>query len=907
MLTYEGNNLEQYKRNNLKIQPQWNKRDFTFRVEQYLQSTTEKVLAIGGLRGTGKTVGILQAADNYDAMYILAQKESDATGRDYINLLKSMPNKVICIDEYSWIKDRKDLDYYLINAIQDGKRIVITGTESITLDYLNYGSLIHRVDMIHTTMFPFDEYKRIYNLADSQKVCDKYLIEGGLFKEYAIKDYSTMKEYVETAIVENLAGYLNKEMSEEKARTLTYAVLFKAVCPSNLSSVPVLRESNVMLPNFLDAMGINTSINIDERDLNKVADIFEHTGIIKRIKNFDQKSSIKEQYYITNPSLTSQLIKTTYGLTSLDDATLGHVFESCAMVQLANNKISEHEIYFINTEGRSNIPKKELDIVITDEKEEHVYFFECKHSQSDKIKTNSTILTGYIEDNYFQDADIDGRYVIYNGDFGVKKYDVGNVVFTPLDSNVDNYFQFKEYVKAMSNTQQLHVNKHSPFEDPERASVEQKAIDLVENKPEILFEKYKSLDESFNGRYINSDLFKEVFEDYSTSPANRTVFNVPVHNSAAVLANALFREMVTSDDNSHGSKVLFITGIPGAGKTTAIQGMKFDFNNFKVVYEGQLSTFEQAKEKIAFCLQNKCEVDIVAFHRKPEKALFHTILRYYKIGRGASITAMSNIQGGMADSFEKIFNEFGNTARIRVVDLDNSMPYSSKESVLQVLRKEGDKNAIRERLTHELNRLQQAGCLTESAYNESAGRSPKGLSGIRDDIRGSEGCRQALEREFRSYERECQQTLVDVVRSDQNLRKFEQIVKDIHNAKIKQFYRLKKSIMSAIKKLDDKIDLHKKNKPGFFKNIFDRKSSEDWLNNYKSYTERITQLRSRIRNLANNYSDSDLQKLACAQATFKYPQIAKEAKIEKEIEENNRKSKQIARKAASEKKRSVRR
>lgn len=447
MLVYEGDKLKLYKKDHLKIQTNWNRRDFTFRVEQYLQGVTEKVLAISGLRGTGKTVGLLQAAEKYDCVYILAQKEGKKTGENYINFLENSSKKIVIIDEYTWIKEIKRLDYYLITAIQNGKRVVITGTESITLDCLNYGALIHRVEIIHTTMFPYDEYKRVYGLANSQKVYDSYLIEGGLFKDYSLKDYDTLKEYIENAIVDNLSAYLKNELTREKARTLTYAVLFKAICPSNLSTVPVLRDSNIMLGNFLETMGINVNIKIETRDLQRVADIFEKTGIIKRIQNFDPNGIVKEQYYITNPSITSQLIKYTYNLSSLDNSILGHIFESCAMIQLSNNKILEHEIYFLNNEGQSNIYKKELNIIIIDKEREHAYLFECKHSQSNKIKSNSTILSRFIELNYFEYTDIDGRYIIYNGPKCVKEYLVGQIIFTPLDSTIDNYFEFKKHIQ----------------------------------------------------------------------------------------------------------------------------------------------------------------------------------------------------------------------------------------------------------------------------------------------------------------------------------------------------------------------------------------------------------------------------------------------------------------------------
>ncbi|MBQ7606882.1 MAG: hypothetical protein IJU76_02750 [Desulfovibrionaceae bacterium] len=230
-------------------------------------------------------------------------------------------------------------------------------------------------------MFTYDEYRRVYNLPYSQEVCDIYLTEGGLFKEYVINDYSSMKAYIETSIVANLAECLHAELTPLQARTITYAVLFKAICPSNLSNVPVLRESDIELSNFLTTMGIDINITIENRDLIRVADIFEHTGIIVRVKNFDSKSSIKERYYITNPSLASQLIKVAYGLTSLDDAILRHLFEACAMVQLTYHRILEHDIYFLDSEGRIAIPKKELDIVVIDNKREIVYLFECIHSQ----------------------------------------------------------------------------------------------------------------------------------------------------------------------------------------------------------------------------------------------------------------------------------------------------------------------------------------------------------------------------------------------------------------------------------------------------------------------------------------------------------------------------------------------
>ena len=451
MLTYEGEALTQYKEKNLGIKADWHERDFVAIVRSYLGSTTEKILAVSGLRGTGKTVGSLQAAKEYDALYILAQRGDDKTGADYVKLLKTTEKQYIIIDEYSWIEEREELDRYLLTAVQNNKRIVIMATESITLDFLNYGALNHRVHVVHTTMFPYGEYLRLYDKTHSKDNCIEYLTEGGLFKDYAIKNYDDTKRYIEDAVVGNLAGYLKDEMSEEKARTLTYAVLYEAICPSNLTSIPTLRKADVTLENYLEKMGVNTTIRPQPYELNRVADIFEQIGIIVRIPNFNKDSLRKEQYYIVNPSLTCQLIKYVYGLAQIENSILGHVFEASVGVQLATNKLSEHDIFFYNNEGpESHGERRELDFVLTDKGREFAYFMECKFNQKASLHTDITLLSGYLESHEFEGIEIEGRYVIYNGEPAVQSWEkVGDIIFTPIGDILDNYFEFDENKKRI--------------------------------------------------------------------------------------------------------------------------------------------------------------------------------------------------------------------------------------------------------------------------------------------------------------------------------------------------------------------------------------------------------------------------------------------------------------------------
>ena len=326
MKIYTNHELNEYIKDN--ISDTWEERDFVAYARKYFHGRQDKIMAIGGLRGTGKTTGLLQAVNGLNACYITAQQKEEETADDYIDFIRNTDAKYIIIDEYSWINNREELDKYLYTAVQNGKRIAITGTESITLEYLNYNTLIHRVDMVHVTMFTYEEHCRLYHMEPSKKNREDYLLNGGLFSEYAVTNYETMQNYIKTAIIDNLAAYMGSRMSKEKAAALVYSVLYKAICPNNLSTVPELAKNQLSVENFLSEMGIDTQIEFSDKDVRNVADIFEQIGLIVRMPNYDKTSPIKEQYYITNPSLSCQLILAAYNIKEISSDILIQLFEA---------------------------------------------------------------------------------------------------------------------------------------------------------------------------------------------------------------------------------------------------------------------------------------------------------------------------------------------------------------------------------------------------------------------------------------------------------------------------------------------------------------------------------------------------------------------------------------------------
>lgn len=332
MKVLSGETLENYKSNELKYKPEWNRRYFVCDVIDYLNESTEKVLAVSGLKGTGKTIGILQACEAFDILYVLIQNDNMDNGSDVIDLLMNTDKKYIVIDQYSWIKDRDELDRYLLTSVQNGKRIILTADVSMTLEVLNYGALIHRVRVLHTNLFTYREYLDLYDYSPNKETCEKYLKEGGLFNEYALKSYKSTKSYIDDAIVDSIAFYLHDEIDKETAKILTYSVLYKAICPSNLKEPPVHKTDSTLVA-FLEDAGINSSEDIDKWYLNRVADIFEQCGIIVKIPDLElDDGSFNNRYYIVNPSITCQLIKSLYKHESIDEYVLDRVYDSYTTV-----------------------------------------------------------------------------------------------------------------------------------------------------------------------------------------------------------------------------------------------------------------------------------------------------------------------------------------------------------------------------------------------------------------------------------------------------------------------------------------------------------------------------------------------------------------------------------------------
>lgn len=271
------------------------------------------------------------------------------------------------------------------------------------------------------------------------------------------------------------------------------------------------------------------------------------------------------------------------------------------------------------------------------------------------------------------------------------------------------------------------------IKDPARAGYQERTARAVESDPEPFLATYQARADTHAGRYVAADMMKEVFPEFSASRAGRTEHNVLLHNSAAVLASEQFRRAVADTSHPERTRAIFVTGIPGAGKTSAVLDNQRLRPDVRVVYEGQLATPGPAIEKIQAALDAGLQVDIAAIHVQPEVALENTFGRFEREGRGAGYVAMAAVQGNLPDGLAAIHAHFGDKVHLTVIDRRQGMNAARRLAGwqhLDELRSEGNYEQVKQRLIRAIDRHEAAGIISPAAINEARGNPPLRSRGL---------------------------------------------------------------------------------------------------------------------------------------------------------------------------------
>ena len=339
------------------------KRKAYVEVEEYVKSNKRdtKICAIYGIRRTGKSTLMEQVAQNLSdeqkkqAWFITCNNDTDFYDVvAFITKMLEKGDKYFFIDEITSAKNFQNIGQVLSDVFvkMDDAKIVVTGKDSLGLSLVHRGMMYDRIKFIPTTYTSFSEYSTLTGVNN----IDDYIKLGSTLKTDCFSSYKETQNYIETSIVSNIIGSLEKSEGLKKypptlteiynnndlnnaiqriinhfAQSLTVKILTEQITIHPLSTAlhnlaekdnkpGLLMRQNIDFEKINDsvayALGIHTTRTspVEEKHINVLSDFLEDIGLITTIpviESFSNRTFQNDMKIISHPGMFHAIIKYT--------------------------------------------------------------------------------------------------------------------------------------------------------------------------------------------------------------------------------------------------------------------------------------------------------------------------------------------------------------------------------------------------------------------------------------------------------------------------------------------------------------------------------------------------------------------------------------------------------------------
>lgn len=334
-------------------------------VEEYVKSDKRdtKICAIYGIRRTGKSTLMEQVAQNLSkeqklkAWFITCNNDTDFY--DVVAFITKMlenGDKYFFIDEITSAKNFQNIGQVLSDVFvkMDNAKIVVTGTDSLGLSLVHRGMMYDRIKFVPTTYTSFSEYSNLTGIDD----IDDYVKFGSTLKTDCFYSYKETHHYIETSIVSNIIGSLEKSEGLKKypptltelynnndlnnaiqriitrfAQNLAVKLLTVQIknhpvslALTNLAQKSEGDKSKVLMSQKINFDKINDSVNynlgilttrtfpVEEKHINVLSDFLEDIGLITTIPvidSFSNRTFQNDMKIISHPGMFHAILKYT--------------------------------------------------------------------------------------------------------------------------------------------------------------------------------------------------------------------------------------------------------------------------------------------------------------------------------------------------------------------------------------------------------------------------------------------------------------------------------------------------------------------------------------------------------------------------------------------------------------------
>lgn len=241
--------------------------------------------------------------------------------------------------------------------------------------------------------------------------------------------------------------------------------------------------------------------------------------------------------------------------------------------------------------------------------------------------------------------------------------------------------------------------------------------------------EYGTLADSDGGKILNTDVARELSPDYLK---DRTL-SAAVHEPASQFIKELYAQKLAEKPGPGEDPMVFFTaGGTGAGKTSAVNGLKMVSklaDQAQVIYDTNMNTYGSAKKKIEQALAAGKSVTIALVARDPEDALINGALpraegQRKKFGSGRTVPLHEHIGThiGAIETVNRLAEEYGDHGDVHIKIIDNSLGRGKQEERSVEWLKSLAYNDVEQRVTAALERENEAGRISPETYRGFKGQ-----------------------------------------------------------------------------------------------------------------------------------------------------------------------------------------
>jgi len=191
---------------------------------------------------------------------------------------------------------------------------------------------------------------------------------------------------------------------------------------------------------------------------------------------------------------------------------------------------------------------------------------------------------------------------------------------------------------------------------------------LKENESELIAEYHKNF-----GNVLDTDNARGLFRPIGYNGTNASDFQ----KASSQLIEKIFDNFLSYSENP--KECLFIVGLPGSGKTTAVELIAGEKDSFVFIYDGVFSTKNDLNNKINKCLDRNFNVSVIFVYTNPYTAWRNILRRVSKTNRVVPADYFTKACG----TYKDILNDLKTIPRnqISLIFIDNNGDISEIQEV----------------------------------------------------------------------------------------------------------------------------------------------------------------------------------------------------------------------------------